>query len=459
MKPNKGSDILAEEAILPLLFRMALPATVAMIINALYNVVDTIFVGHGVGPLAIAALSVLFPLQMLVSSFAQAISVGASSITSRRLGAQDSDAAARATGTAYTIIVAATFLLIVILMIFKESVLRLFGATDEIMPYAVDYISIVAPGFFFFALGMGASNLIRAEGNARPAMIGMAIGAITNIILDPILIIVLGMGVRGAAIATIIGQFFTCVYFLFIYARGDSNIPINKKHFRPDFSLVPEMAILGIPVFVQSAGFSILQLAVNNTLGTYGGNESIAIYGMVSRLNSIVILPIVGISQGFQPIAGYNYGAKRFDRVKSSLYLAILVAFLTSLIGYLIMMLVPQFCIALFGAEGTLRTEGARILRIMVLGIPFAAIQVTGSSYFQSVGKPNESFILGLSRQFIILLPLMLILSRFIGTSGVWFSFPIADILSTLLTTVLLVREVRNLGKSASLSTGFTAEH
>lgn len=452
MKQNLGSDILGEEAILPLLFRMALPATVAMIINALYNVVDTIFVGHGVGPLAIAALSIIFPLQMLVSSFAQAVSVGAASITSRRLGAKDPEAAARATGTAYTIIVATTFLIIMALIIFKEPVLRLFGATDEIMPYAIDYISIVGPGFFFFALGMGASNLIRAEGNARSSMIGMAIGAITNIILDPILIIVMGLGVRGAAIATIIGQFLSCVYFFSLYIRKKSHIPIVRTHLKPDFSLIPEMAILGVPVFVQSAGMSILQLAVNNTLGTYGGNDAIATYGMISRLFSIVIFPIVGISQGFQPIAGYNYGAKRFDRVKSSLRLAILVAFLTSLIGYFIMMLAPQFCMALFGAEGALRMESARVLRIMGLGIPLAAIQITGSIYFQSVGKPNESFILGISRQFLILLPLILILSRFCGTSGVWISFPISDVMSMLITVILLIREVRHLGEYSSES-------
>ena len=439
---------LERDRIFPLLIKMALPAVVGMMVNALYNIVDTVFVGLGVGPLAIAALAIVFPLQMLVSAIAQAIGVGTASIVSRRLGEKRPEEAAKAAGTAYAAVTAATAILVAILFLFMRPILGFFGASAEIMPFAMEYTGIVGAGFFFFSLSMCASNLIRAEGNTKASMIGMLIGALLNTILDPLFIFGFGMGVRGAAIATVISQIASCVYLFGMYAKKRTVVPIERANLRIDLGLLGKSVILGIPSFIQSAGMSILMLLVNTTLGQYGGDEAITTYGMVHKLLMIVIMPILGIAQGFQPIAGYNYGAKRYDRVRASLWTAVLTAFSVALFGYSFMMLLPRVGMSFFTRDAGLIASSARVLRIVVLFIPAAAIQITGSVYFQSVGKATEAMALSLSRQFLLLIPFVLILPRFLGLNGVWIAFPLADLISSTITITLLIKEVRKLARA-----------
>jgi len=429
--------------------KMGLPAVVGMMVNALYNVVDTIFVGQGVGPLAIAALAIVFPIQMLVSAIAQAIGVGTASIVSRRLGEKRHEDAARAAGTALAAVTLITLFLVVVLFLFMRSILGFFGASAETMPFAMEYTGIVGAGFFFFSLSLCASNLLRSEGNTKASMVGMLIGALLNTVLDPLFIFGFGMGVRGAAIATVISQIASCVYLFGMYARKKTVVPIRRNYLRIDTGILGKSIVLGIPSFIQSAGMSILMLLVNTTLGKYGGDGAITTYGMVQKLLQIVIMPILGIAQGFQPIAGYNYGAKRFDRVRTSLWTAVLTAFSIALFGYAFMMLLPRVSMGFFTNDADLVASSARILRIVVLFIPFAAIQITGSFYFQAVGKATEALVLSLSRQFLLLIPFVLILPRFFGLNGVWMAFPLADLLSTTITVTLLVREVRRLGRPA----------
>ncbi len=446
METAQKTGFLGTEKIFPLLIKMSLPSAIGMITNALYNIVDTIFVGHGVGPLAIAALAVVFPLQMIVSSFAQALGVGAASIASRRLGEKRPEAAAQAAGTAYSAVMVVTLIFVVIVFLFMKPILVLFGASEIILPYAMEYTSIVAAGFFFFSMSMCASTLVRAEGNAKTSMIGMIIGGVTNMILDPVFIFGFGMGVKGAAIATVISQIVSCAYLLMFYLKGRTSLLLKPANFLINWPCLRESSILGIPAFVQSAGLSILALIINNTLGRYGGDDAITIYGMIFRLNSIIILPVIGVAQGFQPIAGYNYGARSFDRVRVSLRVAIFTAFCVAFCGFLIMMTIPSICLKLFISDNRLITEGSRVLRIMALFIPLAGVQITGSTFFQAIGKPTESFILGLSRQFFILIPLVVLLSRLFGVDGVWMSYPMADFLSTTLTLILLIREIHHTG-------------
>ncbi|HWP68109.1 MAG TPA: MATE family efflux transporter, partial [Rectinemataceae bacterium] len=402
----------------------------------------------GVGPLAIAALAIVFPIQMIVSAIAQAIGVGTASIVSRRLGEKRHDDAARAAGTAYAAVTLATLILVVVLFLFMRPILGFFGASAETMPFAMEYTGIVGAGFFFFSLSMCASNLVRSEGNTKASMVGMLIGALLNTVLDPLFIFGFGMGVRGAAIATVISQIASCIYLFGMYAKKKTVVPIQRSYLRIDAGILGKSIVLGIPSFIQSAGMSILMLLVNTTLGRYGGDEAITTYGMVHKLLMIVIMPVLGIAQGFQPIAGYNYGAKRFDRVKTSLWTAVLTAFSIALFGYAFMMLLPRLSMGFFTSDAALISSSARVLRIVVLFIPFAAIQITGSVYFQSVGKATEALVLSLSRQFLLLIPFVLILPRFFGLNGVWMAFPVADLLSTVITVTLLVREVRKLGAS-----------
>lgn len=445
--PHKA-DFLGREPIFPLLLKMGIPAAVGMMVNALYNVVDTIFVGRGVGPLAIGALSIVFPLQMTVSAFAQALGVGAASVVSRRLGEQRPDDAARAIGTAYLSVMVVTAALVSAVFLFTPQILGLFGATDAIMPYALRYTRIVAAGFFFFSMSMTASNLVRAEGNARAAMKGMLLGAGLNTALDPLFIFGFHLGVEGAALATVISQAVSTIYLFSLYFRGKSHVGIARSHLRIRFPLLMEEAVLGVPAFIQGAGMSLLALVINNSLGYYGGDLAIATYGMNQKIIMIVIMPILGIVQGFQPIAGYNYGARKYDRVRKSLVTAALTAFAISLAGYSFMMLATRTAIGLFTREATLVDSGARALRMMVALIPLAALQITGSIYFQAVGRKIQSMVLGLSRQFLLLIPIVLTLPRFIGVDGIWLAFPVADLVATTLTLVLLARELSRLGKA-----------
>jgi putative MATE family efflux protein len=441
------TDFLGHDAMFPLILKMGIPAAVGMLVNALYNVVDTIFVGLGVGPLAIAALSIVFPLQMVVSAVAQGLGVGTASIVSRRLGEKRPADAAAAIGTAYTAVVVVTAILVALVFVFMRPVLAFFGASETIMPLAMEYTGIVAAGFFFFSLSMCASNLVRAEGNAKASMFGMLVGAVLNTILDPLFIFGFGLGVKGAAIATVISQTVSCIYLFSMYFRGKSHVPIKAAHFRIRLPILGESAVLGGPAFIQSAGMSLLALVINNTLGHYGGDDAITTYGMTHKTLMMVIMPILGIVQGFQPIAGYNYGARKFDRVKASLRTAIATAFGVSLAGYSFIMLAPRMVMGLFTKDVSLVDSSARVIRIMALFIPLAAVQITGSVYFQAVGKRMQSFALGLSRQFLVLIPLVLVLPRFIGTDGVWIAFPLADLLASSLTIALLVHEVRRLGR------------
>lgn len=436
---------LGTQAIFPLLLKMGIPAAVAMIVNALYNIIDTMFVGHGVGPLAIAALSIVFPIQMIVSAVAQALGVGAASIVSRRLGEKREEDAAATIGTAYTAIFIVTAVLILVVMLFMKDILTFFGASEAIMPYAQEYLRTIGPGFFFFASGMAASNLVRSEGNARASMTGMILGAVCNLILDPVFIFGFGMGVRGAALATVFSQLLSCVYLFSLYLTKKTHIPISIHHFKIQKKILSEAALLGAPAFIQTAGMSILALIINKSLGHYGGDMAISIYGTTHRLLSLIIFPILGIVQGFQPIVGYNYGAKQFDRVKKALYVSILTVFSLASFFYILVMAFPQISMSLFSSEKEFITASARVLRIMAFFIPFAAIQITGATYFQAIGKKTESLFLGLSRQFLILIPLVLLLPLFVGLDGIWLSFPIADLLSTSITVTLLMREIKAL--------------
>jgi len=442
------TDFLGRDAIFPLLIKLGVPAAVGMLVNALYNVVDTIYVGLGVGPLAIAALSIVFPIQMIVSALAQAIRMGSASIVSRRLGEKRPEEATRTIGSAYASVFLLNLVVIGLLYAFLRPLLAFFGASEAIMPYAVDYLGIVGGGFFFFGLSMCANNLLRSAGNARASMSGMIVGAILNAILAPILIFGFHLAVKGAAIATVISQAVSCLYLFGTYARGKSHVPLRLRDLRVDWSLLRESLGLGLPTFIQSAGMSILTLIVNTSLGRFGGDSAITSFGMISRLNQIIILPIIGVVAGFQPIAGYNFGARRYDRVKEALRVTILTAFCLSLVGYAFLMLAPRLCMAMFTTDSGLIDASARALRILSMLIPLAAVQIAGSNYFLAVGRPIKSLLLSTSRQFLILVPLILVLPHFLGLDGIWYAYPLADFLASALTLVFLAREVARLGKT-----------
>lgn len=442
---SQSTAFLGRDRLFPLLLKLGIPAAVAMLVSALYNIVDAIFVGHGVGPLAIAALAIVFPIQMVVSALAQGIGVGAASIVSRRLGEKRERDAAQTIGTAYATVLVTNVILVVLTYVFMRPILAFFGATEGIMPYALQYMGAITPGFFFAAASMAANSLVRAEGNAKASMTGMLLGALLNCALAPLFIFGFHLGVTGAGIATMLSQIASAAYLFSLYFRKKTHVALVRDDFRIRPAILRESAILGTPAFIQAAGMSLLALVINNSLVFHGGDQAITIYGMINRFTMLVIFPILGIAQGFQPIAGYNYGAHNYQRVKGALKVAILTVLGIASVCYGVIMVFPQACLGLFTSEADLVGIGARVIRIVALFIPLAAVQIIGSTYFQAVGRRTQALILGLSRQFLILIPLVLILPLFLGLEGIWWSFPAADLIATSLTVTLLVRELGHL--------------
>ena len=419
-----------------LLFKMSVPAAIGMIVNALYNLVDTIFVGRGVGSLGIAGLTVALPVQAIIGALGMTFGVGAASIISRRLGEKRPDLAARAAVASFSL----SFLFSVFIFLtgeaFIDPLLRIFGATDTILPYGREYMRVILAGAFFLAFAMVGNNVTRAEGQPKIAMLTMVIGGGLNIILDPVFIFLLKMGIRGAAIATVISQFCAFIFIARFILKGKSHLPLKKSYLRLEMVLIREILSLGIPTFVRQAGMSLLALAVNNVLKTAGGDLGIATYGMINRLFMFTLMPIFGIVHGYQPIAGYSFGAglkKRLSEVNQKAFAATTIL---SLGSFLILQVFARFLISVFTRDPQLIDMAVPSLRAASACIWLLGLQVIGSTFFMSIGRAFPAFFLGLSRQFFFLIPLVLILPRFWGLKGVWYAFPMADLLSSLLTVL-----------------------
>jgi putative MATE family efflux protein len=448
MNNSTAKTILGTEPIWALLKRLSVPAIIGMLVNALYNFVDTIYVGQGVGPLAIGALSIAFPIQMLISAFAQMFGVGSASIISRRLGEKNEVAAANAAGTALSATVITALAITVFGTIFIEPLLSAFGATENILPYSRDYLSIILYGSIFISISMSSNSIIRAEGKAKAAMFIMVIGTGANLILDPIFIFGFKMGIQGAAVATVISQFLSALYAIRFFTKNESILPIHLSSFKIRFKVLWETVILGFSFFIRQAGGSLMALAVNNMLKIYGGDMAITAYGMVLRVMMFFLMPIFGLVHGFQPIAGYNYGAKKMDRVKEVVWKAILVSSLIGLFGFLLVMIFPRFILNIFTSDAEALSIAVPAIRTVMMLIPLFGVQAIGATFFQSTGKALPAFFLGLSRQFLFLIPLVLILPGFFGLSGVWMAFPIADLMATLITTTWMLIELKRMSSS-----------
>ncbi|NQT58760.1 MAG: MATE family efflux transporter [Bacteroidetes bacterium] len=442
-----SKTFLGTEPIWPLLRRLSVPAIIGMLVNALYNFVDTIYVGQGVGPLAIGALSITFPIQMLISAFAMMFGVGSASIISRRLGEKNEEAAANAAGTALSATVIVALVITVLGTIFIEPLLAAFGATENILPYSRDYLSIIFLGSVFISISMSSNNIIRAEGKAKAAMFIMVIGTGANLVLDPIFIFGFNMGIKGAAVATIISQVLSAMYAIRFFINNESILPLHLSSFKIRFKVLWETVILGFSFFVRQAGGSLLALTANNMLKIYGGDMGITAYGMVLRVMIFFLMPIFGLVHGFQPIAGYNYGAKRMDRVKEVIWKSILVCSIMGLFGFIMIMFFPRLILTVFTSDVEALAIAVPALRTVMLMVPLLGIQAISSTFFQSAGKAIPSFFLGLSRQYIFLIPLILILPGFLGLSGVWVAFPIADLMATLISTTWMLIELKRMSR------------
>lgn len=445
------SVALASEPIKTLLWKLSLPAMAGMFVMSLYNVVDAIFVGRGVGILGIAGISIVFPIQMAIMGIGLMVGIGAASLISRSLGADNMKRAERTLGNAILLILLLGGTLAVVGLSRSTFLLRLFGATDNILPYAKAYLDIILLGVVFHGFSMAANAIIRAEGNARVAMISMFIGALLNIALDPVFIFALGMGIRGAAIATVIAHITTTLYLAHYFLSGKSSLRIRVKNFILERTVVKEIVAIGFGVFVRTAAGSFIAVIINRTLGFYGGDVSIAVFGVVHRVLHFAVMPNMGIAQGLQPILGFSYGARRYDRGIEVIRRSVIIAAAFSVGAVLIILLFAEPIIRFFSTDAALISQGTHAIRLIFMALWLVGFQIVGATIFQAIGKPIQTFILSTSRQILFLIPLVFILPRFFGLNGVWLSFPIADTLSFIITLAMVIPQMREFKKQQVL--------
>ena len=430
-----------------MLMKLSLPATFAMVVNGLYNLVDTFFIGRWVGTQAIGGLALAFPAQMIVMAIGISIGQGAASVVSRNLGAENDERARRAAGNAFAMALVAGLVLMVAGTLFMEPLLVLLGATEALVDHARDYLEVILLGSPFIGLAMTSNNLLRSEGKAKQSMTVMLIGAVTNLILDPLFIFVFGKGVAGAAWATVIGQILSFLYASHFFVMKKTHVEVGPKYWLPELSVIGEIIGLGLPAFVRQGGMSIVAMMLNNLLGAYGGDIYISSYGVVNRLVMFLFMPMFGMVQGFQPLAGYNYGAKLYGRVRRTLKVTMLAATAYAVTGFLVLFTIPHAMVRIFTTDAALIETTAGVMKYVIVMFPLVGIQVVGGTYFLAAGKPFPSLILNLSRQFLFLIPLLLVMPGLFGIQGILISFPIADVLAVAVTASWLLVDLRRLPK------------
>ena len=437
------ADTLGTQKISTLLIKQALPASIGILVMSLNMIVDTIFVGQWIGSLAIAAITVVLPIVFLISSLGMGIGIGGSSIISRALGAKAAEKAYLTFGNQIFLTLVLSILFVLVGILFNEPILLLFGANGDILAPATSYFNVVLYGVPFLAFAMMGNPVIRAEGKPKFAMYAMIIPAISNILLDIVFIKFLGLGMFGAGLATSI-SYAACGLFIFgFFLSKKSELSILAKNFILSFSIVKEIVQLGGVTVARQGTISVLMIVLNATLFTYGGENAIAVYGIINRVMMFALFPVLGVTQGFLPIAGYNIGAKNNDRVRKVIKMAIIYGSVVASLIFLGIICFPEAIARLFTSDVALIEETPKALLYVFLATPVITAQLIGSAYFQAAGKALPALALTLLKQGVFLIPLVYILPKFFGLNGVWFSFPVADVLATLVTLLFLKSEVR----------------
>jgi len=445
-----NSAALGSEPIGKLLIRQAVPASIGILVMSLNILIDTIFVGNWIGSIAIAAINVVLPVSFFIAALGIAIGIGGSSIISRALGSGKNEKALKTFGNQISLTLILTSLLAIVGLTFVNSIIPAFGGKGDIFEPAKVYYTVVLYGVPFLALCMMGNTVIRAEGKPKFAMIAMIIPSVGNLVLDYILIIEMDMGMLGAAWATTISYLCCFAYVLWFFLSKNSDLKINWTHFRFDLSILKETSSLGFVTLARQAVVSITYLLMNNIMFHLGGEDSVTVYAIIGRMLMFALFPILGVTQGFLPIAGYNYGAQQWHRVRKSINTAILYASVLALIVFAGIMFFSEDIVRIFTNNPKIIAETPLAMRWVFAATPIIALQLIGSAYFQAIGKAVPALLLTLSRQGFFFIPLVLILPKYFGEIGVWISFPLADVLSTILTGFFLNREIRaNLKPSA----------
>lgn len=449
MTSKERSERMGYEPIGRLLTQFSLPAIVGMVASALYNIVDRMFIGHAVGPNGIAAITVAFPFFLLIISTGILIGVGSSSQISRNLGEGRQERAQMVMGNGFLAMMVSSTLVMVVGFVFMEDLMRMCGASSLIMPMTRDYMSIILWGVPFQLVGFCCNYFIRAEGHPRYAMGTLILGALANIVLDWLFIVKMGMGVRGAALGTVLAQFLAACWVLAFYAKGVGELRFARSAFRPDRSIVTEMAAVGFSPFMMEMFFVLVMIIFNRTLSRLGGEMAISAMGIFFSLDSILFMPAIGIAEGAQPLIGYNYGAGNFERVRKTVYMAMAASVIFFVCSLMVAQIFPRQLTMLFNSESQeLISMTVRAMRIGYLGIPMAGVAIISGGVFQALGKAKQSITLNLCRQIIFLLPPLLFLPPIFGIDGVWASFPIVDVGGGILGWFMVRAEMKRWSSS-----------
>lgn len=449
---TEKSALLGTKSIPSLLIQQAVPASIGILVMSLNILVDTIFVGNWIGPVAIAAINVVLPVSFFIAALGMAIGIGGSSIISRALGANDNARAKRVFGNQVSLTIVITTILVALGLFYINNLVPAFGGKGDIFEPAKVYYRIVLYGVPVLALCMMGNNVIRAEGSPKHAMIAMLIPSIGNLVLDYILIHQMDMGMEGAAWATTASYGFCFMYVAWFFLSGKSELLPTIKQLLPDWEILSEIGSLGFVTLGRQATTSILYLILNNILFELGGESSVTVFGIIGRLMMFAIFPVLGITQGFLPIAGYNYGAQQWKRVREVIYTSIKYACIMGVIIFTLLYIFAAQTAAVFIDDAQIIDNTASAIRIVFFAVPIIAIQLIGAAYYQAIGKALPALLLTLLRTGIILIPLIYFMSTYYGIDGVWLSFPIADISSTIITGYFLWKAMNKLQNSPETS-------
>ena len=429
---------LGTEPIGKLLKNYAVPAIIAMTASSLYNIIDSIFIGHGVGPLAIAGLAVTFPLMNLSAAFGTLVGVGATTMISVLLGQKNYEVANKVLGNVVILNILIGLLFMTVSLAFLDPILYFFGASENTIAYAREYMQIILAGNAVTHLYLGLNSVLRASGNPKFAMMLTILSVIINTAVAPVLIFWLDMGIRGAAIATVLAQVVALAIILGYFSKKERLLHFSRKMFRPDLRIAKDSLAIGLAPFLMNAAACIVTLFINQQLKKYGGDLAIGAYGIVNRISFLFIMVTLGLNQGMQPIAGYNFGTRNYTRVKSVMWTTVKYATVVTCTGFLIAMLVPHQAASIFTSDKELIDLSAKGLRMLTLAYPLVGFQMVASNFFQCLGMVNKAILLSMSRQMLFLIPCNI---------GVWVSFPIADFAAFVISAILLCGLLRKFAR------------
>lgn len=448
---KNNPHVLGTEHIGKLLLQYSIPAIIGMTITSLYNIIDSIFIGHGVGPMAIAGLAISFPLMNLVIAFCTLVSAGGSTIASIRLGQKDMDGATEVLSHTLMLCIINSVFFAVVSLCFLDEILIFFGASADTLPYARSFMEVILLGTPISYTMIGLNNVMRATGYPKKAMLTSMVSVLANIILAPIFIFQFEWGIQGAAIATVISQFIGMVWVVSHFFKKDSTVHFEGAIWKMKTRIVKSIFAIGMSPFLMNVCACIIVVIINNSLRHYGGDMAIGAYGIINRLLTLYVMTVLGLTMGMQPIIGYNFGAQKIDRVKQTLRLGIIAGVVITSSGFLICELFPHAVSAIFTDNDELIGIAANGVRIVVLMFPLVGAQIVIGNFFQSIGKAKISIFLSLTRQLLYLLPCLLLFPQWWGLKGIWISMPVSDVLAFITAVISLMYYIKKLPHSRSI--------